>query len=169
MFKGEITICGVVFFASLYLYTIAASYKGNEIYGKLGPGYWPKFILIIMMVLSVWIAVDAFRARKKAAGDKSGAGAKSVASRIRFFVALTLIIAYLVLLNVVGFIALTPFFLIAFMILLGEKSWPWMIVLSIGMTILIVIAFTQAPAGALSTPGAESPPGRVFQSLCIRV
>ena len=144
MFKGEITICGVVFFASLYLYTIAASYKGHEIYGKLGPGYWPGFILMTMMVLSLWIAVDAFRARKKSAGDKLGAGAKSVASRIRFFVALTLIIAYLVLLNVVGFIALTPFFLIAFMILLGEKSWPWMIGLSIGMTILIVIAFTQA-------------------------
>jgi putative tricarboxylic transport membrane protein len=144
MFKGEITICGVVFFASLYLYTIAAGYKGHEIYGKLGPGFWPGFILITMMVLSLWIAVDAFRSRKKAAGDKSGAAAKSAVSRIRFFLALTLIIAYLVLLNVVGFIALTPFFLIAFMVLLGEKSWPWMIGLSIGMTIIIVLAFTQA-------------------------
>ena len=144
MFKGEITICGVVFFASLYLYMIAASYKGHEIYGKLGPGFWPKFILIAMMVLSLWIAVDAFRARKKTAGDKSGAAAKSAVSRIHFFLALTLIIAYLVLLNVAGFIALTPFFLIAFMVLLGEKSWPWMIGLSIGMTVLIVIAFTQA-------------------------
>jgi len=144
MFKGEITICGVVFFASLYLYTIAASYKGHEIYGKLGPGFWPKFILITMMVMSLWIAVDAFRARKKAGGDKPGAAAKSAVSRIHFFLALTLIIAYLVLLNVAGFIALTPFFLIAFMVLLGEKSWPWMIGLSIGMTVLIVIAFTQA-------------------------
>jgi len=144
MFKGEITICGVVFFASLYLYMIAASYKGHEIYGKLGPGFWPKFILIAMMVLSLWIAVDAFRARKKTAGDKPGAAAKSAVSRIHFFLALTLIIAYLVLLNVAGFIALTPFFLIAFMVLLGEKSWPWMIGLSIGMTVLIVIAFTQA-------------------------
>jgi len=144
MFKGEITICGVVFFASLYLYIIAASYKGNEIYGKLGPGFWPKFILIVMMILSLWIAVDAFRVRKKSAGEKQSEAAKSTVSRIRFFSALILIIAYFFLMNVVGFIALTPFFLFVFMILLGEKSWPWMIGLSIGMTIIIVLAFTQA-------------------------
>jgi putative tricarboxylic transport membrane protein len=144
MFKGEITICGVVFFASLYLYTIAARYKGHEIYGKLGPGFWPKFILIVMMILSLWIAVDAFRTRRKTAGEKSSEVVKTAGSRIRFFSALILIIAYFFLMNVIGFIALTPFFLIAFMILLGEKSWPWTIGLSIGMTILIVLAFTQA-------------------------
>jgi putative tricarboxylic transport membrane protein len=144
MFKGEITICGVVFFASLYLYTIAASYKGHEIYGKLGPGFWPKFILIAMMILSLWIAVDAFRARKKSAGEKVSEAIKSAGGRIRFFSALILIIAYLILINIIGFIALTPFFLIAFMILLGEKSWLWMVILSVGMTILIILAFTQA-------------------------
>jgi putative tricarboxylic transport membrane protein len=144
MFKGEITICGVVFFASLYLYTIAAGYQGHEIYGKLGPGFWPKFILICMMILSILIAVDAFRTRKKSAGEKSSEVAKTGGSRIRFFSALILIIAYFFLLNIVGFVALTPFFLVAFMILLGEKSWPWMIGLSIGMTVIILLAFTQA-------------------------
>jgi len=144
MFKGEITICGVVFFSSLYLYTIAARYKGHEIYDKLGPGFWPKFILICMMILSFLVAVDAFRARKKLSKEKEFEAVKSVGSRIRFFSALILIIAYFILMNVIGFIALTPFFLVAFMILLGEKSWPWMIILSVGMTIVIILAFTQA-------------------------
>jgi len=134
----------VVFFASLYLYTIAARYKGHEIYGKLGPGFWPKLILICMMVLSVWIAVDALLAREKSAGEKSSEVVKNAGNRIRFFLALIMIIAYFFLMNIIGFIALTPFFLIAFMILLGEKSWFWMIGLSIGMTIIIVLAFTQA-------------------------
>jgi hypothetical protein len=97
-----------------------------------------------MMVLSLWVAVDVFRSRKKLAGGKKPDGTKAAGSRIRFFSALILIIAYFVLLNIIGFVALTPFFLIVFMILLGEKSWPWMIGLSIGMTILIVLAFTQA-------------------------
>ena len=144
MFKGEITICGVIFFASLYLYTIAAQYKGHEVYGKLGPGFWPKFILICLMILSVLIGIDAFRARKKSSEGKSSELVKGAGSRIRFFSALILIIAYLILLNIVGFVALTPFFLVAFMILLGEKSWPWMIGLSIGMTVIILLAFTQA-------------------------
>jgi putative tricarboxylic transport membrane protein len=144
MFKGEITVCAVVFFSSLYLYTIAASYKGHEIYGKLGPGFWPKFILIVMMILSLWIAADAFRARKKSVGEKATQVAKSAGGRIRFFSTLVLMIAYFFLMNIIGFVALTPLFLIAFMVLLGEKSWPWMIGLSIGMTILIILAFTQA-------------------------
>jgi putative tricarboxylic transport membrane protein len=144
MFKGEITICGVVFFASLYLYTIAARYKGHEIYGKLGPGFWPEFILIVMMILCFLVAVDAFRARKKSTKEKESEAFKSAGSRIRFFSALILIVAYFILMNMIGFIALTPFFLIAFMILLGEKSWFWMIILSVGMTIFIIIAFTQA-------------------------
>lgn len=144
MFKGEMTICGVIFFASLYLYAIAASYKGHEIYGKLGPGFWPKFILICMMILSLLVAVDAFRALKKSAGEKQPKAAKSAVGRIRFFSALILIIAYFFLMNIIGFIALTPFFLVAFMILLGEKSWFWMIILSVGMTIVIILAFTQA-------------------------
>lgn len=144
MFKGEITICGVIFFASLYLYTIAAQYKGHEVYGKLGPGFWPKFILICLMILSVLIGIDAFRARKKSSEEKSSELVKGAGSRIRFFSALILIIAYFFLLNIVGFVALTPFFLVAFMILLGEKSWPWMIGLSIGMTVIILLAFTQA-------------------------
>ena len=144
MFKGEIAICAVVFFSSLYLYTIAAHYKGHEIYGKLGPGFWPKFLLICMMILSILVAVDAIRARKRAGREKPSEDVKSAGSRIRFFSALILIIAYLFLMNVIGFIALTPFFLIAFMVLLGEKSWFWMIILSVGMTILIILAFTQA-------------------------
>jgi putative tricarboxylic transport membrane protein len=144
VFKGEISICGVIFFASLYLYTIAASYEGNEIYGKLGPGFWPEFILICMMILSLLVAVDAFRARKKSTAEKQSDEVKSAGSRVRFFSTLILIIAYFFLMNVIGFIALTPFFLIAFMILLGEKSWPWMIILSVGMTIVIILAFTQA-------------------------
>jgi putative tricarboxylic transport membrane protein len=144
MFKGEITICAVVFFISLYLFTVAAGYRGNEVYGKLGPGFWPKLILLCMMILSVWIAADAFRARKASGKSQGMEPGKRGFERIRFFSALLIMMGYFFLLNIIGFVALTPFFLIGFMVLLGEKSWPWMVGLSLGMTALIVVAFTQA-------------------------
>jgi hypothetical protein len=97
-----------------------------------------------MMTLSVWIAWDAFRARKKWGKGKDAEAQKRGGERIRFLAAFLLMVGYFFLLNIVGFVVLTPFFLVAFMILLGEKSWPWMIGLSLGMTALIVIAFTQA-------------------------
>jgi hypothetical protein len=55
-----------------------------------------------------------------------------------------LIVLYFVLMQIFGFILLTPFFLIAFMTLLGERKKAWIFGVSIGMTILIVWAFTKA-------------------------
>ena len=144
MFRGELIICGVVFFSSIYLYTVATQFKGHQVYGKLGPGFWPELVLISMMALSVLIAIDAIRAWKKSPRGQVPETTPGGGSRVRFFSALILIMGYLLLLKVVGFIALTPLFLVAFMFLLGEKSWPWMIGLSVGMTVIVVLAFTKA-------------------------
>ena len=61
MFKGEILISAVVFLGSLYLYFESMKFEGHEVYGKLGPAYWPKFLLICLMVLSFLVDVDAIR------------------------------------------------------------------------------------------------------------
>jgi len=64
--------------------------------------------------------------------------------KVRFLAAIGLSIAYLVLLPVLGFIAITPVFMIAFMLLLGEKSKGWILGVSIAMTAIIVVLFTKA-------------------------
>jgi putative tricarboxylic transport membrane protein len=144
VFRGELIICGVVFLSSVYLYTVASQFKGHQVYGKLGPGIWPELVLISMMALSVLIAIDAIRAWKRSPKGQAPEITLGSGRRVRFFSALILIMGYLLLLKVVGFIALTPLFLVAFMFLLGEKSWPWMIGLSVGMTVIVVLAFTKA-------------------------
>jgi putative tricarboxylic transport membrane protein len=143
VFKGEIIISAVIFFGSLYLYLEAMKFEGLEIYGKLGPAYWPKFLVICLMALSVLVAVDAFRERKKG-NSKKVETSKVDSGKVRFFFAIGSIALYLVSMQIFGFIILTPFFMIAFMCLLGEKSKIWIFAVSIGITILIVIAFTKA-------------------------
>lgn len=143
MFKGEILISVVVFFGSLYLYFEARKFEGHEVYGKLGPAYWPEFLLICLMVLSVLVAVDAFRERKKRDPEKEE-GPKFDGGKARLLLAVGFIVSYFFLLKVFGFIILTPFFLIAFMVLLGERKKAWMLAISVGMTIVIVWAFTKA-------------------------
>jgi 4-amino-4-deoxy-L-arabinose transferase-like glycosyltransferase len=143
MFKGEIIISAVVFLGSLYLYFESTKFQGHEVYGKLGPAYWPKFLLICMMVLSVLVAVDAFRERKK--GDPGVKEAlKFNSGKLRFLLAIGFIVAYFILMKIFGFIALTPIFLLAFMYLLGEKKKIWMLIIAFGMTALIVWVFTKA-------------------------
>lgn len=143
MFKGEILISVVIFLGSLYLYFESAKFEGHEVYGKLGPAYWPKFLLIFLMLLSFLVAVDAVRGRKKKEAEKEEAQ-KSESGKVRLFLAIGFIVLYFILMQVLGFILLTPFFLIAFMYLLGERKKKWIFGVSIGLTILIVWVFTKA-------------------------
>lgn len=136
-------ISAVVFLGSLYLYFESMKFEGHEVYGKLGPAYWPKFLLICLMALSLLVAVDALRERRKKGIEKKEM-APLESGKVRFFLAFMLITLYLIFLGVFGFITLTPFFLILFMYLLGERNKGWILGVSFGITILIVFAFTKA-------------------------
>ena len=143
MFKGEIIISAVIFLGSLYLYFESMKFEGLDVYGKLGPSYWPKFLLICLMGLSFLVAIDAFRERKKGSSEKEGTS-KIDTGKVRFLFAFGFIVLYLILIQVFGFIICTPFFMIAFMYLLGERNKIWILSVSIGVTFLIVFAFTKA-------------------------
>lgn len=142
MFKGEIITTTIIFIGSLFLYWETLKFEGHEVYAKLGPSYWPKFLLILLMGLSVGVAIDAFRERKKSEGKESILRLDK--GRLKFFIAIVFIALYFILLQIVGFILLTPFFLIAFMYLLGERKKIWMISVSFGITFLIIYVFTKA-------------------------
>jgi putative tricarboxylic transport membrane protein len=118
-------------------------FEGLDVYGKLGPSYWPKFLLICLMGLSFLVAVDAFREKKKRSSEKEET-LKVDSGKVRFLLAVGFIVLYLILMQVFGFILLTPFFMIAFMVLLGERSKIWIFSVSIGITFVIVFAFTKA-------------------------
>lgn len=143
MFKGEIIITAVIFLGSLYLYFESMKFEGLEVYGKLGPSYWPKFLLICLMALSALVAVDAFRERKKKDAGKEEISEVD-SGKVRFVFAMGFIVLYLILIQIFGFILLTPFFMVAFMVLLGERNKIWILSVSIGITALIVFAFTKA-------------------------
>jgi hypothetical protein len=118
-------------------------FEGHQIYGKLGPAYWPKSLLICLMGLSILVAIDIFRQRKKTDLEEKKT-APFDSGKMRLLLAMGFIALYLILMQVFGFIILTPFFLVAFMLLLGEKSKIWMLGVPIGLTILIVWVFTKA-------------------------
>lgn len=143
MFKGEMIISAVIFWGSLYLYFESMKFEGLDVYGKLGPSYWPKFLLICLMALSFLVAVDAFRERKKRNSEKEETPEVD-SGKVRFLFAMSFIALYLILMQIFGFILLTPFFMIAFMVLLGERNKIWILSVSIGITALIVLAFTKA-------------------------
>jgi len=141
--KGELVFSALVFLASLFLFWVTGTFTGQESYGKLGPAYWPRIILVCLVIMSGIVSV---RTIKKLSTEKAWGESLMTMDRgkVRFFAAIGLIVVYLFLLKIMGFIIMTPLFMIAFMILLGEKGKGWMIGVSIGMTAIIVILFTKA-------------------------
>jgi putative tricarboxylic transport membrane protein len=143
--KGELLFSVLVFLVSLVLYWVTGSFEGRTVLqnAQMGPAFWPRFILICLMILSVVVSVGAIRrlGREKAWGESLMTMDRG---KVRFFSAIGLIVVYLFLLEVTGFVITTPVFMIAFMLLLGEKSKGWIIGVSLAMTGIIVVLFTKA-------------------------
>lgn len=145
MRKGELIFSLLILLASLVLFWVTGSFGGRTVLqgARMGPAFWPRFILGALILLTVIVSVGTIKKIKR---EKAWSEALLVMDRgkVRFFVAIGLSVSYLTLLPMMGFIAVTPFFMIAFMLLLGEKSKGWILSVSVGMTAIIVILFTKA-------------------------
>ncbi|MEW6333923.1 MAG: tripartite tricarboxylate transporter TctB family protein [Thermodesulfobacteriota bacterium] len=145
MLKSELIFSILIFVASLFLYWVTGSFgTGTTLQGaQMGPAFWPRLLLGALLLLSVIVSAGTIRriAREKAWGESLLTMDRG---KVRFFAAIGLGAAYLFLLPVLGFIAITPVFMIAFMLLLGEKSKGWILGVSVAMTAIIVILFTKA-------------------------
>lgn len=145
MLKGELIFSVLILAVSLFLYWVTGSFEGRHVLqgARMGPTFWPRFILGCLILLSGIVSVGTIRkiAKEKAWGETLLTMDRG---KVRFFAAIGLSVAYLLLLPVLGFIAVTPVFMMAFMLLLGEKSKGWIIGVAIAMTGIIVVLFTKA-------------------------
>lgn len=141
--KGELYFLLFILFGSIFLFWETFNFGGvQEIGGHLGPTFWPRMLLIGIAIICAFLLVEYFLKREKVAAE----GKKPLLDirQIRFLIAVAMITAYILLLPRVGFIIITPVFMIAFMYLLGEQSKAWILGVSVGLTAIIVVLFTKA-------------------------
>jgi len=143
LLKSDVIISAILFAAALYLFFETKAFGSLDVYGGgLGPEYWPQFILVSLMALCAGMAFNTIRTALK---DKDLKTPKLSFSthNIRFIAATSLIAVYLLLLPVVGFMVSTPVMMIAFMVLLGERSKFWLSTIPFVLTLGIVLVFTK--------------------------
>lgn len=140
--KGEILISLVVFLGCIYLFYETQKFEGLEVYGKMGPAYWPRFLLFLLMVLSVFIGFTTGFQVKRGSSSPGFQGKFDMAT-LRLFTAMALIVFYIIGLKLFGFLVLTPFMMFAFMWLLGERSKLWMVIICLILPMGVVILFTK--------------------------
>ncbi|MBU2532835.1 MAG: tripartite tricarboxylate transporter TctB family protein [Alphaproteobacteria bacterium] len=96
----------------------------------LGPVAWPRAIMLIIVVAAIGGLMADLRRRRDgnelvtdASSDGDAGGILDGAARVRLAAAILLPLLYLWLLPRAGYFATTPFFLAAYMIVLGIRSW----------------------------------------------
>ncbi len=114
----------VVLAAGAYLYYAASHFEYEEVEGRIGPDAWPKIVLLLMLVSTLWGLVSSFT-KSEAAVVSEEAEAEQDAALIRppeihpwlVWLAVGATLAYLVLLPIFGFFIATALLSFALMVL----------------------------------------------------
>lgn len=111
----------LIFLFGLFFYVLAGRIEETPIPGQLGPAFWPKVILLLLMISCGIKAVETLMAWKKEKGGASGEPLPAV-DFLKLFGMIGLVIGVVVGMEVLGFLIANLLFLILFMRLAGLKK-----------------------------------------------
>lgn len=135
----------VVFAAGLFLYFEASSFQFEEVGGRIGPGAWPKLILLLMLVTAVWgVVSSALQANKPILSEAKADESEELLRPPEIYpymvwLAVIATVGYLLLLPVLGFFLATILYSFV-MMYLGHYRRP-LVVVPLSVIIACVFLF----------------------------
>ena len=112
-------------------------------------GFFPVLAIVLLLIFSVFLILDTHR--KEIPKDLKAFTFKSYLGGLIILIATG---CYFAVMVKIGFLIITPCYLIIFIYLLGLKSWQTLVVSALIMTLVVYGAFTaigiRIPAGILS-------------------
>jgi len=138
-FKGLQGV-GLIFAAAIYFYVLAG--QMDEFPGQLGPAFWPKTSLILLMVGCVIKAIEILRARREADPESAAPGPPAIrVPLLAGFIAI--ILGAVALLNQIGFMITNLIFLVFFMHLAGVRKKSTLFLTSVLGTVILLYLFVK--------------------------
>lgn len=159
----------VVLAAGLFLYYAAENFEFEEASGRIGPGAWPKLVLILMLGSALWGAVSsALNAGKSAERDDEAEEMESLVRPPELYpwlvwLAVVATIAYLVVLPILGFFPATIVYAFALMYLGHYRDFVRVSLLSVAITFAFMFLFMRVVYVAL--PVGVAPFDRLSYAL----
>lgn len=157
----EVVLAGllVLVFGNFWL-RLDTYISGRRGQALLDPDFWPALLVAVATLLSLaYLALaiaDVVRVRRGAAegvddsdrpspslSDPDARDVPTLARRLRALAAFVLLALYIYLMPTTGFVPVTLLFTVAFLLLLGERRWWFLIVLPVGVVTVVVLAFTR--------------------------
>ncbi len=158
----------VVLAVGAFLYHAADTFQFEQVSGRIGPGAWPKLILVLLLVTALWGAVSSAVHAGKAATTEPGGSDEALLHPPEIYphlvwIAVGVTLGYLLLLPIVGFFLGTIAF-VAVLMYLGHFRRPLPIaVLSVATSLAFMFVFMRVVY--VSLPVGTAPFNRVSFAL----
>ena len=146
---GEILISLFILVVSLFLYYEATQLPQLSAYESVGPDFWPKLILLGMIIFSTYLTVSNLIKWKKSRRESLSKGATITQKGEgwegwqRGLIATFLVIGYVYFLKPLGFIMSTPLFMIGMMLLIRPERKKVIPFAVLGIMLIIYIIFSK--------------------------
>ena len=169
-FARSLSGISIFFIIACYLYVVAGSIDQNPIPGQLGPAFWPKCILILLMMSCVFKGFEIYREGVKrnkkadlvayghaakdggsstvaqaaeAAAQAEAAGSFASVDLRKLLLMIIACIGYAFLMDMIGFAIANVIFLFAFCYLAGDRKLMRLTLVSVLGTIGLLYLFAK--------------------------
>jgi putative tricarboxylic transport membrane protein len=145
----------VVLAAGLFLYYAAENFEFEQASGRIGPGAWPKLILVLMLTSALWGAVSsAFNAGNTVERDDEAEQMEALVRPPELYpwlvwLAVGATLAYLLILPLVGFFLATIVYVFALMYLGQYRQYGRASLLSVAVAFAFMFMFMRVVYVAL--------------------
>lgn len=104
---------------------------------------WPSFFAYVLLFLSIGLIVETFYKSKKTVAGENGQVKKETIKFVEKNLVYTVLssVLYLLIMEHIGFLIVTPFYLAFLLWLLQYRSVKNLFLLSVGSTVFIILVF----------------------------
>jgi hypothetical protein len=131
----------LIFIAAVYFYALAGTIDENPIPGQVGPAFWPRVILILLMASCVLKALESYLAFGKGIADMGVESAPPDVNVSKLIAMIILVLAVVPGMEILGFALANFIFLILFIRIAGMRKLPSLIGTSLLGTIFLLYLF----------------------------
>lgn len=159
----------VVLIAGLYLFHRADHIEFEQASGRIGPGAWPKLVLVLLLASALWgglshlLKASANRVREPDEAELEAIVRPPEIHPYRVWIAIAGTFLYLAIMPAVGFFLATAFYTLGLMLLGGFRRPVALAVLSLAIPVFFLFVFMRVVYVALPL---GSPP---FERLSLAV
>jgi len=137
--KGPFLIFGL----ALYLYFLAGRLDDAPIPGQLGPYFWPRAILILLMVSCGIKGIEILASRKEAETAGEASSPLPPVQIPKLVALIAMVIGVVLAMDKIGFLLSNFFFLLVFLHLTGLRHKFLLLLISAGGTVVLIYLFVK--------------------------